>query len=273
MRRRPPIFQTSRRTLPPSTAFPGHPAFPKLKLGPALAQPSMLNGVAMSAMRVAFSYYNSNATEAQSTNGIRGDYKQPISRAADFTPSSRRAQSSDVVSQPALNRRARPAASGGMFIAVSTCDGFSFPLAHAEPVETAKPSRSITTTQRRRQSGCSGMMTDDVFQSRLASAPSTLAPGSAEQSSFSKSSRHAARLLVVDIAASRSSSAATIARIPATFSVPARRAFSCGPPRSKGEKSRGHFKNPTPCGPPNLCAQPLTKSQTPSPQEGSFPIH
>ena len=160
-----------------------------------------------------------------------------------------------------------------MLIAVSTCDGFSFPLAHAEPVETAKPSRSITTTQRRRQSGCSGMMTDEVFQSRGASAPSTRAVGNAEQSSFSKSSRHAARLLVVDIAASRSSSAATIARIPATFSVPARRPFSCGPPRSKGEKPRGHFKNPTPCGPPNLCAQPLTKSHSPSPRAGSFPIH
>ena len=119
------------------------------------------------------------------------------------------------------------------------------------------------------------MITETVFQSRATPAPSTRAPGSEAVNSRSNSSRHLSRASSAPsrIAASHSSRAATIASTPATFSVPARRPSSCGPPRSSGGKFAGHFKKPTPCGPPNLCAQPLTKSHAPSPAAGIRPIH
>ena len=51
-----------------------------------------------------------------------------------------------------------------------------------------------------------------------------------------------------------------IAAMIATFSVPARRPPSCLPPCSSGvmDLRCGIFKKPTPRGPPNLCAAPLT---------------
>ena len=59
------------------------------------------------------------------------------------------------------------------------------------------------------------------------------------------------------------------------FSVPARRPSSCAPPSSNALKlpTPGHFRKPTPLGPPNLCAEPLTQSQFPIPAAGSLPIH
>ena len=55
-------------------------------------------------------------------------------------------QSSRCVSQPLLNRNAWLDCSGEQPIAASTCDGFSEPLEHAEPVDTAAPSLSSFTT-------------------------------------------------------------------------------------------------------------------------------
>src|SRR5690606_15249108 len=74
-------------------------------------------------------------------------------RAAPATTASRNAcQSACVVSQPALKRSMRSVFAGSQPIASNTCEGCSLPLAQAEPVETAKPSLSSCTTQRRRQS-------------------------------------------------------------------------------------------------------------------------
>src|SRR5437660_746075 len=74
--------------------------------------------------------------------------------------------------------------------------------------------------------------------------------------------------------ASHSSSAAIMAITPATFSVPDRRPASCSPPKIRGRMGplEGHFKKPTPFGPPNLCAHPLTQSHWPIPREGILPI-
>ena len=71
-------------------------------------------------------------------------------------------QSSRRVSQPLLNRSAWLACSGEQPIASSTCDGFSEPLEHAEPVDTAAPSLSSFTTQRWRLFK-GGMIAETVF--------------------------------------------------------------------------------------------------------------
>ena len=145
------------------------------------------------------------------------------------------------------------------------------PLAHALPVETAKPALSSFTTQRARQSP--GSFAETVFQRRASPSPRIVASGILEMKSSRMASLAASSPLARD--ASRWASAAIIESTPATFSVPARRPSSCGPPTSCACTAPlgGHFRNPTPVGPPNLWAQPLTKSHSPKPAAGSLPTH
>src|SRR6266851_9839456 len=161
-------------------------------------------------------------------------------------------------------------------MAASTCEGSSLPLAQAEPVETAQPSLSSFTTQRCWPTA-SGISAETVFQTRACPAPTISEPGRLPDKPLSKWSRRSSRDCASPAAKdfSRTSNAASIESTPATFSVPARRPSSCLPPSSSGlvRPFAEHFKKPTPFGPPNLCAHPLTKSQSPKPTIGSLPIH
>jgi hypothetical protein len=121
------------------------------------------------------------------------------------------------------------------------------------------------------------MSADTVFHNRSALTPTISLPGNRSRSLRSNASRHGRRDLCPPPATNRSraSSASIIESTPATFSVPARRPSSCLPPTNNGavREWEGHLRKPTPFGPPNLCAHPLTKSQLPSPRAGSFPTH
>ena len=79
--------------------------------------------------------------------------------------STARSHSGSVVSHPPLKRTTLSAQSPRP-MAVRTCEGFSLPLAHADPLEAATPAASRRTTQRCLQSNAAGARIEMVFHKR-----------------------------------------------------------------------------------------------------------
>ncbi len=117
----------------------------------------------------------------------------------------------------------------GRPIARSTCDGSSVPDEHAEPVETAIPSRSSAIS--RLSASTRSKLMFVVFGTRRSRAPFTAVPGTAARMPSSSRSRSAAdaRAFARQLAA-RERAATPRPTMAGTFSVPARRFRSCLPP-------------------------------------------
>src|SRR5438093_289196 len=170
-----------------------------------------------------------------------------------------------VVAGPTLRRSPLRAVSGSLPMATRTCDGSAAPAAHAEPADTAMPARSRSTT--RLSPLQPGKVRFSVFGSRGGAAgPLSCTPGTRARSPDQRRSTSRAQRAPAT-ARSRPASRAASPKptMPATFSVPARRLRSCGPPVIWGRRptSRRTQSAPTPAGPPSLWAESESRS-TPS---------
>ena len=114
-------------------------------------------------------------------------------------------------------------------IAFSTCEGSSVPDEHADPVDTATPSRSSAI--RSDSASMPSNPTFDVLATRGEPAPLTCVPGTAPTMPCSSRSRSAAmRGGLASRCASAWSAATPRPTMAGRFSVPARRFFSWRPP-------------------------------------------
>src|SRR5437773_2215579 len=136
--------------------------------------------------------------------------------------------SSRVFSLPNENRSAATPSSRGTPIAVSTCDGSTAPVEHAEPDEQAIPARSRCIS--RASLSVPGLDPHGTPPARSPAPAALTASGTTASSRRSSSSRSAATR-AANAACSRaaSSTAAPSPTIPGTFSVPGR-IPNCWPP-------------------------------------------
>ena len=146
-------------------------------------------------------------------------------------------------------------------IANRTWLGSTAPLAHADPAEAQTPSSSRTMSS----SSASTPSTPRLQMASMRSGRGTASctPGTASRippTNRADSSR--TRPDAPSRSRAVASAAAAIATMPATFSVPARRSRSCGPPRRMGRSTAPPRTTsaPIPFGPPNLWALTLTRS-------------
>ena len=153
------------------------------------------------------------------------------------------------------------ASSGSMPIASSTWLGSVLPEVQALPVEASTPSRSSAAT--RSPPSTPSITTLTLFGSRSVSVA-----GEAHAVDGQQPVDEACAELAKPIGLGRHRGAGEregarrTRRSPATFSVPARRCRSCEPPWSCGSMCvpRRTKSAPTPCGPPSLWAERLTRS-------------
>ena len=160
--------------------------------------------------------------------------------------------------EPRLKRSEFCVRCAGRPIARSTCDGSSVPDEHADPVETATPSRSSAISRLSASTRSKLMLV--VFGTRRSRSPLTAVPGTLPQDAVLEAvaqSRATRAASVVSLPASEAAPRRRGRRSPATFSVPARRLRSCLPPVRSGcsRVPRLTQSAPAPLGPPNLCAE------------------
>src|SRR5256886_14771164 len=136
--------------------------------------------------------------------------------------------SSVVFSLPNENRSAATPSSRGTPMAVSTCDGSTAPVEHAEPEEQAIPARSRCISSA--SLSVPGIDTLVTWGARRPCAPLITASGTTTSSRRSSSSRSAATR-AANAACSRTASPTAVPSptIPGTFSVPGR-IPNCWPP-------------------------------------------
>ena len=121
----------------------------------------------------------------------------------------------------------------------STCDGSSVPDEHADPVDTAMPSRSSAMSSDSASTRSKLMFV--VFGTRRSRAPLTAVPGHAAQDAALEpiaQRRRAARASASILLRAHARRRRPCPTIAGTFSVPARRLRSCLPPVSIGETAR-----------------------------------
>ena len=125
-------------------------------------------------------------------------------------------------------------------IAFSTCDGSSVPDEHADPVDTATPSRSSAISSDSASMRSKLMLV--VLGTRASRAPLTSVFGTADRIPFSRRSRSADRRSAsTSIFCIARRAATPIPIAPGTFSVPARRFRSCLPPLRNGDRRTPRF--------------------------------
>src|SRR5688572_885357 len=161
-----------------------------------------------------------------------------------------RSISVSVLTAPRLNRSEFCVRCGGKPIAFSTWQGSSVPEEHAEPVDTATPSRSSAINSD--SASVRSKLMFVVLGTRGERTPFNAVPATLRRMPSSRRSRSAvSRVPSESILAIASRAATPIPTIPATFSVPARRLRSCLPPVRGGwsRTPRRIHRAPTPFGP------------------------
>ncbi len=140
-----------------------------------------------------------------------------------------RSTSSAVFSRPNEKRSAAMPRSGGTPIAVSTWEGSTAPVLHADPDEQATPARSKCISSA--SLSVPGIDTLDTCGARSVCQPLITASGTTARMRRSSSSR-SARSRAASSACSRTASPTAVPRatIPGTFSVPGRMPNCCPPP-------------------------------------------
>src|SRR5205809_140836 len=199
-----------------------------------------LHPVAITRIRVAAEAAGQTATAAES----RSRATTPASA------STNRSTSAAVVDLPTVTRSEPFASSRSIPSASRTCEGSVSPEVHAEPLDTANPSRSRATMSD--SPSVPGMQKEALFGRRSVGCPFSTASGTRARTPAMTRSRSVAWR---GDSVGRWSRAMRIAAprptIPATFSVPVRRPFSWPPPVCivAMRVPRRTYSAPTPFGP------------------------
>src|SRR5438093_210633 len=199
-----------------------------------------LHAVAVARVRVASDPAAQTATAAASR-----------SRATTrVSASTNRSTSASVVERPAVTRSDPFATPRATPSARRTWEGSVSPEVHADPLDTAKPSRSSATISD--SPSVPGTQNDALFGRRSVGCPFSTASGTPVRTPAIRRSRSFA---CRGDSVARRSRAMRIATprptMPATFSVPVRRPFSCPPPvwMVAMRVPRRTYSAPTPFGP------------------------